>query len=259
MKRRSLLLTASAATLGATLVVPHALGQAAKEPRPVGLLTVSTEASFANSLQAFRDGLRERGHGEGRDIVIDTRYADGRAQELPRLAAELAALKPAVIIAPGQPATDAALAAAAEVPIVSLGDLVAAGHAAQLARPGGRVTGVSFLRTPLNAKRLELLAELLPKGSAVLNLADPLARDRDMQVGRRRWAFARAGDARGVRAHARRDRDGVHCCTQAAGGRGQRALARRSCTPTARASSNSRPAPSCPPSTSGRRTPATAD
>ncbi len=120
MKRRSLLLTASAATLGAALVVPHALGQAAKEPRRVGLLTVSTEASFANSLPAFRDGLREHGHVDGRDIVVDIRYAGGRAQELPRLAAELAALKPAVIVAPGKAATDAALAATADVPVVSL-------------------------------------------------------------------------------------------------------------------------------------------
>jgi len=168
MKRRTLVLA-----MGAALAGPRALGQAAKEPRRVALLSVATEASFASSLQAVRDGLRERGHVEGRDIVVDIRYADGRAQELPRLAAELAALKPTVIIALGTLATDAALAVAADAPIVSLGDLVAAGHAAQLGRPGGRVTGISFLPSPLNAKRLELLAELLPKGSAVLNLGDP--------------------------------------------------------------------------------------
>lgn len=172
MKRRSLLLSMGATALGAAIAGPRVLGQAAKEARRVALLTVSTEASFASPLQAVRDGLRERGHVEGRDIVVDIRYADGRAKELFRLAAELAALRPVVIIALGSSATDAALAAAADVPIVSLGDLVAAGHATQLARPGGRVTGVSFLPTPLNAKRLELLAELLPKGSAVLNLAD---------------------------------------------------------------------------------------
>jgi len=159
MKRRLFVLATGATTLGIALVVPHALGQAAKEPpRRVGLLTVSTDASFATSLQAILDGLRERGHVEGQDIVIDIRYAGGHALELPRLAAELAALRPAVIVALGSSAADAALAATSEVPIVSLGDLVAAGHAAQLGRPGGRVTGVSFLPTPLNAKRLELLA-----------------------------------------------------------------------------------------------------
>ena len=173
MKRRLLMLATGATALGAALVVPHAFGQSAKAPRRVALLRVSDEASSGNSLQSFRDGLRENGHVEGRDIVIDIRYAAGRALDLPRLAAELAALKPTVFVAFGNTATDAALAAAAEVPVVSLGDLVASGHAASLARPGGRVTGVSFLPSILNAKRLELLAGLLPKGSAVLNLGDP--------------------------------------------------------------------------------------
>ncbi len=178
MKRRPLVLAT-----GAALIVPRALAQTTNEPRRVALLAVPAEANYAIQLQAFRDGLRERGHVEGRDIVIDIRYADGRVQEFPRLAAELAMLKPAVIIAPGTFAAEAALAAVAEVPIVSTGDLVATGHAEQLGRPRGRVTGISFLPTLLNAKRLELLAELLPKGSAVLNLADPLARTSgDMQV-----------------------------------------------------------------------------
>ena len=172
MKRRSFVLAMGAAALDSALGGSRALAQRTKEPRRVALLTVSGEANFAPSLQAVRDGLREHGHVEGRDIVIDIRYADGREQELPRLAAEFAALKPAVIIAPGPTATDAALAATAEVTIVTLGDPVASGHTASLARPGGRVTGVSILLTPLNAKRLELLAELLPKGSAVLILAD---------------------------------------------------------------------------------------
>ena len=181
MRRRLFVMAMGATTLGSG---SSALGQTAKEPRRVALLTVSKEASYVSQLQAFRDGMRERGHVEGRDIVIDIRYAGGRAQELPRLAAELAALKPAVVIAMGTPAVDAALAADAATPIVSLGDLIAAGHAAQLGRPGGRVTGVSFLPRPLNAKRLELLAELLPKGSAVLNLADslPLSGPTSMQM-----------------------------------------------------------------------------
>lgn len=172
MKRRSLLFATGATALGVALVVPRTLGQTTGAPRRVGLLTPSDEVSFAGSLQAIRDGLRERGHAVGRDIALDVRYAGGRAQELARLAAELAALKPAVIIALGASATDAALATSADLPIVSLGDLVARGYAAELGRPGSRVTGISFLPTPLNAKRLQLLAELLPKGSAVLNLAD---------------------------------------------------------------------------------------
>jgi len=174
VKRRSLLLATGAASLGGALAVRPAWGQPTKEPRRVGVLQTAPAAIGAKATQALRDGLRERGHVEGRDIVIDVRYAEGRPEEFPRLAAELAALKPAVIVASGQAATAAALAAAPEVPIVSLhGDFVAAGLAVEIGRPGGRVTGVSMLGTPLDAKRLELLAELLPKGSAVLNLADP--------------------------------------------------------------------------------------
>jgi len=173
MKRRALLLAAAPSTLCSSLLAPRALAQTPRAPRHVGVLSVATEAVFASSLQGLRDGLRERGHVEGGDIVIDLRYAGGHAQELPRLAAELAALQPSLIVATGAAATAAALAATTDVPIVALGDLVAAGHAAQLNRPGGRVTGVSFLPAPLNAKRLELLAAVLPKGSAVLNLGDP--------------------------------------------------------------------------------------
>ena len=179
MKRRRLLLGMGSSAL----IVPAAFGQTNPPPRRIGVLSVSTEASFASSLQALRGGLRDRGHAEGRDIAIEVRYAQGRAQELPRLAAELAALKPVVIIAPGPAATDAALAATAALatPVVSLGDLVAWGHAAQLGHPAGRVTGISFLPFPLNAKRLELLAQTLPRGSAVLNLAELQARPEAMQ------------------------------------------------------------------------------
>ena len=172
-KRRSLLLaTTSTALLGGFGAQPSR-AQPGQVAQRIGYLTVGGVAGASAGVQGFREGLRERGHVEGRDVVLDVRFAEGRTQDLPRLAAELAALKPAVIIAPGQ-ATDAALAATATLatPIVSLGDLVASGYAVQLGRPGGRVTGVSFLPFPLNAKRLELLALTLPRGSAVLNLAE---------------------------------------------------------------------------------------
>jgi putative ABC transport system substrate-binding protein len=173
MKRRTLVLALGGGALGGSLTTPQAYGQAPAAPRRLAVLTVSTPAAFVGSLQGLRDGLRERGHVEARDVVIDIRHAGGRVQELPRLAAELAALRPALFMATGTAATNAALAADAELPVVALGDLVAAGHAAQLSRPGGRVTGISLLLGPLNAKRLELLASLLPKGSTVLNLGDP--------------------------------------------------------------------------------------
>jgi len=193
-RRRAVLAMGGAALLG-PFAATRAFAQAGPARPRVAVLTVSAEAGFATSLQALGDGLRERGLAAGGNVAIDVRYAGGRAQELPRLAAELAALKPAVFIATGALATDAALAATPDVPVVALGDLVAAGHAAQLGRPGGRVTGVSFLPGPLNAKRLELLAGVLPKGSAVLNLGDP-----DSVVGMR--SVEAAGRLLGLQLHA---------------------------------------------------------
>ncbi len=173
-KRRSWLLATAGATLLGGFGAQPSRGRSGQAVQRIGYLTAGGATSNPTGFLAFREGLRERGHVEGRDVVLDVRYAEGRTQDLPRLAAELAALEPVVIIAPGPSATDAALGATAALatPVVSLGDLVASGHAAQLGRPGGRVTGISFLPFPLNAKRLELLALTLPRGSAVLNLAE---------------------------------------------------------------------------------------
>ncbi len=197
-QRRSLLL----ATAGTTLLGGFGVQPSRAQPGPVaqriGYLTAGGATTNPTGLQAFREGLRERGHVVGRDVVLDVRFAEGRAQDLPRLAAEISALKPAVIVAPGNLATNAALAATAvlDTPVVSLGDLVASGHAAQLGRPGGRVTGISFLPFPLNAKRLELLALTLPRGSAVLNLAELQALPEAMRL------VKDAGHALGLVTHA---------------------------------------------------------
>jgi len=174
MKRRTVWLATTAAALGAALAMPHAHGQTGKTLRRVGVLLFGNAGDGSSASQDLIDVLQQNGFVDGRDIVVEARSADGRTEGLARLAAELAALKPAVIVAYGPQATQAALAASPDVPVVALlGEFVALGFAATLAHPGGRVTGVNFLGTPLNAKRLELLAELLPKGSAVLNLGDP--------------------------------------------------------------------------------------
>lgn len=197
MKRRSWLLAITSTTLVGRLAAQPTRAQPGNELQRIGYLTVGGVAGTSAGVQEFREGLRERGHVEGRDVMLDVRFAEGRAQELPRLAAELAALKPVVIIAPGQ-AADAALAATATLatPIVSLGDLVASGYAVQLGRPGGRVTGISFLPFPLNAKRLELLAQTLPRGSTVLNLAGLQPRPEAMRM------VEDAGHALGLVTHA---------------------------------------------------------
>jgi putative ABC transport system substrate-binding protein len=183
-RRRAWLLAAAGTTLWGGFAARPSRAQPAQAAQRIAYLSAGDATSNPAALQAIRDGLRERGHVEGRDVVLDVRFAQGRVQDLPRLAAELAALRPAVIVAPGPAATNAALAAtaASATPVVSLGDLVTWGHATQLARPDGRVTGISFLPFQLNAKRLDLLALALPRGSAVLNLAELQARPEAMRL-----------------------------------------------------------------------------
>jgi putative ABC transport system substrate-binding protein len=173
MRRRALLLVGAAASLGSALVAPPTSGQPTKELPRVGVLGIGVSATGGTTSQELRDGLRKHGFVDGRDIVVEVRWTGGRTEALARLAAELAALKPAVIVTFGPQATQAALTADRVASVVALlGGAVESAFAAQLARLGGRVTGVSFLSRPLNEKRLELLAELLPKGSAVLHLAE---------------------------------------------------------------------------------------
>jgi putative tryptophan/tyrosine transport system substrate-binding protein len=158
----------------AAFTLPRALAQAGKEPRRIGVLGIGGVAGGSTMELGLVEGLRAQGYVQGRDIVLDARWGGGRTEGLAALAGQLVAIKPSVIVTSGTQATQAALAADPDVPIVALlGDTVGSGFAAQLGRPGGRLTGVSFLSTPLNAKRLELLAAVLPRGSAVLNLCDP--------------------------------------------------------------------------------------
>jgi putative tryptophan/tyrosine transport system substrate-binding protein len=124
---------------------------------------------------AFLEGLREHGYREGDNLVIERRFADGRAEQLPFLAAQLVALSVDVIFASaGTAAGAAAKQATNTIPIVvPTGDLVGSGLATSLARPGGNVTGVSDVTGGLNAKRLELLKETVPAISRMGVLRDP--------------------------------------------------------------------------------------
>ena len=125
---------------------------------------------------AFEQRLRELGFTEGRNLVIEYRTAEGRIERLPELAADLARQNCDVLIAAGPEATLAAIKQASrDTPIVMIAadyDPVATGHIASLARPGGRITGVSPLQSELPSKRLELLKELLPKAARIAVLAD---------------------------------------------------------------------------------------
>jgi putative ABC transport system substrate-binding protein len=118
--------------------------------------------------------MQALGYVEGRNLAFDVRYADGKVERLPTLAAELVAQRPAVIATFGDATGLAAKAATTTIPIVSMSeDLVQANIVPNMRQPGGNVTGLSIMGTELDAKRLEILAELLPPRSVVLLLADP--------------------------------------------------------------------------------------
>jgi putative ABC transport system substrate-binding protein len=147
-----------------------------KVPRIGYLETAPAEFPVARALlAAFRQGMHERGYVEGQTFVIEYRAAAGRVELLPGLVAELASLKVNVIVASSTPAALAAKQATTTIPIVSavMADPVADGLVASLARPGGNLTGLTFLAPALVAKRLQLLKEAVPGMSHVAALLHP--------------------------------------------------------------------------------------
>ena len=147
--------------------------QPMKVPR-VGYLSAPSRSAQSARHEAFRQGLRELGYVEGKNVVIEWRYAEGQLERLPDLAAELVRLKVDVIVAGGLPAARAAKQVTTTIPIVMTGgDPVRAGIIASLARPGGNVTGLSDSTVDVSTKRLELLKEVIPKLSRVAILWNP--------------------------------------------------------------------------------------
>jgi putative ABC transport system substrate-binding protein len=142
--------------------------QSTKVPRIAYLHGASLAATAARN-EAFRQGLRELGYVEGKNIVIEWRFADGKFDRLPALAAELVRLKVDIIVTAGPLPTRAAKEATTTIPIVMASDPdpVGNGFVASLARPGGNVTGLAALAPELSGKRLELLKEIIPKLSRV--------------------------------------------------------------------------------------------
>jgi ABC-type uncharacterized transport system substrate-binding protein len=143
--------------------------QANKVPR-IGYLNGASASSYAARTDAFRQGLRDLGYTEGKNIVIQYRHAEGKLDRLPALAAELVRLNVDVIVtAGGGGATRSAKEATVTIPIVMAmdNDPVGQGLVASLSRPGGNVTGLSTLNPEISGKRLELLKEIVPKLSRV--------------------------------------------------------------------------------------------
>jgi putative ABC transport system substrate-binding protein len=142
--------------------------QPAKVPR-IGHLAITSRSTNPTRDEAFRQGLRELGYVEGKNILIEWRYAEGNPDRLPGLVAELVLLKVDVIVSGGSTATHAAKQATSTIPIIMSqdNDPVGNGFVASLAQPGGNITGLATLRSELSGKRLELLREIVPKLSRV--------------------------------------------------------------------------------------------
>ncbi len=168
----------SLAALAASPVIvfkpQSAYAQQPASPRRIGVLLVlfSQESKEA---QAFRQGLRDAGYAEGRDVVIEWRSADGDYDQVPRLVGDLVQRKVDLIVVDSTVAAGAAKRATSTIPIVmaTIADPVGTGLVASLAHPGGNVTGLSMMTTDLSAKRLQLLKEAIPRLTRVAVLWNP--------------------------------------------------------------------------------------
>jgi putative ABC transport system substrate-binding protein len=167
--------------LGALLLALclSAEAQQAVEIRRVGFLGGSSPSFYSSRIEAFRRGLQELGHFEGKNILIEYRFAEGKDDRLPSLVAELVRLRVEVIVTGGRTPTRAAKEAAPTIPIVMtvIGDPVGEGFVSSLARPGGNITGLTQLSPELSGKRLELLKETFPRVTRVAALSDPNTAD----------------------------------------------------------------------------------
>jgi ABC-type uncharacterized transport system substrate-binding protein len=142
--------------------------QSPKVPR-IGFLSAASPSAIAARTEAFRQGLRELGYVEGKTIVIESRHVLGKLDRLSELAADLVRLKVDVIVTTGPTSTRAAKEASSTIPIVMAfdSDPVGSGVVANLARPGGNITGLSMLAPEISGKQLELLKEIVPRLSRV--------------------------------------------------------------------------------------------
>jgi ABC-type uncharacterized transport system substrate-binding protein len=155
------------------LLTAGSVGAQGKAPR-IGFLVVGSAASVSTRVDAFRQGLRERGYVEGKNIVIEYRYGDGKPDRMAEQAADLVQQKVNIIVTAGSQATRPAKESTDTIPIVMAqdNDPVGSGFIDSLAKPGGNITGLANLTTELSGKQLETLREVLPKLSRLAVLRD---------------------------------------------------------------------------------------
>jgi putative ABC transport system substrate-binding protein len=164
------------AVLGGVVAAWPLAARAQQKAMPViGVLGTGSPSVSSGPLMAFRRGLSEAGYVEGKNLAIEYRWAEGDYDRLPALAADLVGRKVDLIMASSPPSALAAKNATSTIPIVFRGggDPVGAGLVASIARPGGNITGVSFVADELTAKRLELLSELIPRARVFALLVNP--------------------------------------------------------------------------------------
>jgi len=173
--RRDFLITGGAGLCTLAAPLTSRAQQMSMKIYRIGFLGLTSAAGLGGNLDALRAGLRDAGYVEGKNALIEYRWAEGKNERLPELVAELLRLKIDVIVTHGTPGTRAASKSTRAIPIVMAisGDAVANGLVASLARPGGNVTGSTFFSPETGAKRLDLLKQLLPRTTRVAFLINP--------------------------------------------------------------------------------------
>ncbi len=175
MQRREFITLLGGAAGPAILWPLAARSQPTGKVARIGFLGSATAVGSAKSVEAFRTGLRDLGYVEGKNIVVEFQWAEGKYERLPALLAELVRRHVDVLVVHGTPGTRAAKSATTTIPIVVaiVGDALASGIVNSLARPEANLTGSTYFLTELNAKRLELLKDVFPYVARVAVLSNP--------------------------------------------------------------------------------------
>jgi len=187
LDRRSFVASLVAIAIALAQAAPSRANESSTKLHRIGFLGNSTAALEANLVGPFRDGLRELGYVEGRDIAIEYRWAEGDYERFPRLVAELLAVPVEIIVTAGTPSAQAVQRASRTIPLVmvAVGDPVGTHLVASLAHPGGNATGLTSIAPDLEGKRLELLTQVAPSLSRIAVLWNP---DNAFHVGAEREA-----------------------------------------------------------------------
>ena len=160
---------------GAAAARPLAVRAQSGRTYRIGFLGVTSEGEYGRQLEALKRGLRQLGYEEGKNLVIEYRWAESQYDRLPDLAAELVKLRIDVLVAHSTPGVRAAKQATSTIPVVMaiVGDPIAAGLVESLSRPGGNLTGLTFFFAEIAAKRVELIKEAIPTLTRVAVFVNP--------------------------------------------------------------------------------------